>query len=135
MPDYDVVVIGAGHNGLATATVLRRAGLSVLCLEKNRYVGGMCSTVELFDGYKFEIAGSTMFPLSQQVVDDLQLHAHGFEPIEHEVMSCNIGDPGARLFISSGMFTAFRSSPSITGTMGWSAGKMSNPNADISLRK
>jgi phytoene dehydrogenase-like protein len=94
MPDYDVIVIGAGHNGLATATLLRRAGLSVLCLEKNRYVGGMCSTVELFDGYKFEIAGSTMFPLADQVVEDLQLHAHGFEPIEHEVMSCNIGDPG-----------------------------------------
>ncbi len=94
MPDYDVIVIGAGHNGLATATLLRRAGHSVLCLEKNHYVGGMCSTVELFDGYKFEIAGSTMFPLAKQVVDDLQLHAHGFEPIEHEVMSCNIGDPG-----------------------------------------
>ncbi len=35
MPDYDVIVIGAGHNGLATATLLRRAGHSVLCLEKN----------------------------------------------------------------------------------------------------
>ena len=94
MPDHDVIIIGAGHNGLTAGNLLARAGLDVLCIEKNRFVGGMASTVELFDGYKFEIAGSTLFPLAKQVVDDLQLHAHGFEPIEHEVMSCNIGDPG-----------------------------------------
>ena len=53
MPDHDVVIIGAGHNGLTAGNLLARAGLDVLCIEKNRYVGGMASTVELFDGYKF----------------------------------------------------------------------------------
>src|ERR1039457_5554277 len=37
---YDVVILGAGHNGLVAATYLGRAGLSVLLLEKNDYIGG-----------------------------------------------------------------------------------------------
>jgi len=37
---YDVVILGAGHNGLVAATYLARAGLSVLLLEKNDYIGG-----------------------------------------------------------------------------------------------
>jgi phytoene dehydrogenase-like protein len=45
-----------GHNGLTSAVVLQRAGLRVLLLESKRYSGGMASNVELFDGYRFEIA-------------------------------------------------------------------------------
>jgi NADPH-dependent 2,4-dienoyl-CoA reductase/sulfur reductase-like enzyme len=37
---YDVVILGAGHNGLVAASYLGRAGLSVLLLEKNDYIGG-----------------------------------------------------------------------------------------------
>lgn len=37
---YDVVILGAGHNGLVAAAYLVRAGLSVLLLEKNDYIGG-----------------------------------------------------------------------------------------------
>jgi phytoene dehydrogenase-like protein len=40
IPEYDVVVIGAGHNGLAATALLAARGLRVLCLEKNGYVGG-----------------------------------------------------------------------------------------------
>ena len=39
-PRYDVVILGAGHNGLVAASYLTRAGLSVLLLEKNDYIGG-----------------------------------------------------------------------------------------------
>src|ERR1700739_3651812 len=62
MSDYDSIVIGAGHNGLAAAVLLQKAGLRTLCLESKLYAGGMASTVELFDGYQFEIAGSVQFP-------------------------------------------------------------------------
>ena len=60
MSDYDAIVIGAGHNGLTAAALLQRGGLRTLCLEKNHYSGGMASTVELFPGYRFEIAGSVL---------------------------------------------------------------------------
>ena len=94
MPDHDVVIIGAGHNGLTAGNLLARAGLDVLCIEKNRYVGGMASTVELFDGYKFEIAGSVVFPIAPYVVEDLELENCGLQPIKRDIMATNIGDPG-----------------------------------------
>ena len=67
MADFDAIVIGAGHNGLTAATLLQRAGLRTLCLDSKLYAGGMASTVELFDGFKFEIAGSVQIPTSAKV--------------------------------------------------------------------
>ena len=91
MPDYDAIVIGAGHNGLTAAAILQRGGLRTLCLEKNHYAGGMASTVELFDGYRFEIAGSVLFPIPAEISDDLGL---GDCPtVDTDVMSVNIGGP------------------------------------------
>ena len=70
---YDAVIIGAGHNGLTAALLLQRAGLRTVCLEAKRYAGGMASTVELFDGYQFEIAGSVQLPTSMIVSKELGL--------------------------------------------------------------
>ena len=92
MSDYDALVIGAGHNGLTAATIMARGGLRVLCLEKNQHVGGMASTTELIKGYKFEIAGSVLFPMADEIWDDLGLAA--CETVESDVMSVNIGRPG-----------------------------------------
>ncbi|MDP6086021.1 MAG: FAD-dependent oxidoreductase [Nitrospinota bacterium] len=44
MPDYDVIVVGAGHAGMMTATYLARAGLDVLILKKGLEVGGDMTT-------------------------------------------------------------------------------------------
>src|SRR5271155_2702232 len=48
---YDVVILGAGHNGLVAAAYLARAGLSVLLLEKNDYIGGATTSQRLFPDY------------------------------------------------------------------------------------
>src|SRR5580765_1340532 len=48
---YDVVVLGAGHNGLVAAAYLAGAGLSVLLLEKNDYIGGATTSQKVFPDY------------------------------------------------------------------------------------
>jgi len=90
MPDYDAIVIGAGHNGLTAAAIMARGGMRVLCLEKNHFIGGMASTTELIRGYRFELAGSIQFPIPNQIFEDLDL---GSCPIyEPEVQSASIGE-------------------------------------------
>jgi len=51
MRHYDVVILGAGHNGLVAASYLGRAGLSVLLLEKNDYIGGATVSQKVFPDY------------------------------------------------------------------------------------
>ena len=48
---YDVVILGAGHNGLVAAAYLGHAGLSVLLLEKNDYIGSATTSQKVFPDY------------------------------------------------------------------------------------
>src|SRR5437870_12049676 len=63
---YDVVVLGAGHNGSVAASYLGRAGLSVLLLEKNDYIGGATTSQKDFPEYDARPSPSsylgTLFP-------------------------------------------------------------------------
>lgn len=88
MTQFDAVVIGAGHNGLAAAALLQKSGFRTLCLESKRYAGGMASTVELFEGFRFEIAGSLQFPTSATVSDALGLEA--LPTVDLDVMSVSL---------------------------------------------
>lgn len=97
MAQFDAIVIGAGHNGLASAVMLQKAGLRTLCLESKLYSGGMASTVELFDGFKFEIAGSEQFPTSLKVSQELGLDQ--VPSVEQEVMSVNMRGIGDEPFL------------------------------------
>ncbi len=92
MTDFDAIVIGAGHNGLTAAALLQRAGLRTLCLESKLYAGGMASTVELFDGYQFEIAGSLQLSTSAVVSRELGLDA--LLTVDLDVMSVSLRGVG-----------------------------------------
>ncbi|WP_205873083.1 phytoene desaturase family protein [Mycobacterium camsae] len=92
MTDFDAIVVGAGHNGLTAAAILQRAGLRTVCLEANTYAGGMAATVELIDGFRYEIAGSVQFPTASQITKDLGLDR--LPTVEPDVMSTNIGENG-----------------------------------------
>ena len=65
-----------------------RAGLRTAILEAKRYAGGMASTVELFDGFRFEIAGSLQFPTSAVVSEALGLGS--LPTVDLEVMSVSM---------------------------------------------
>ena len=92
MADYDAVVVGAGHNGLTAAALLQQAGLRTICLEAKLYAGGMASTVELFDGYKFEIAGSLQLCTSATVSGELGLDT--LPTVDLDVMSVSLRGVG-----------------------------------------
>ena len=99
MRDADVIVIGAGHNGLAAAATLAKQGKKVLVLEKNGYVGGMTGTREILKGCRNEVGASCLFPLSQEVVDDLDFEGNGVEFIDLPVMAVNLPNSGTKPII------------------------------------
>src|SRR5438105_2814070 len=72
---YDIVILGAGHNGLVAATYLARAGLSVLLLEKNDYIGGATTSQKVFPDYDAQLSRYaylvSLFP--QKIIRDLGL--------------------------------------------------------------
>jgi phytoene dehydrogenase-like protein len=76
--DADVIVIGAGHNGLVTAAYLARAGQRVLVLESRDRVGGACTTEETWPGYRVSTAAYVVSLLRPEIVRDLALARHGY---------------------------------------------------------
>jgi phytoene dehydrogenase-like protein len=86
---YEAIVIGAGHNGLVTATYLAKAGLRVLVLERREMVGGAAVTEEVFPGFRFDTGAHCINRLHPTVVSDLQLAKHGLEllPLDPAVFS------------------------------------------------
>ncbi len=76
---YDVVIIGAGHNGLTAACYLARAGLSVLVLERRSVVGGACVTEEVFPGCRVSRLSYVSGIFQPQIAKDLRLHAYGLK--------------------------------------------------------
>src|SRR5712692_10521182 len=73
---YDVVILGAGHNGLVAASYLARAGLSVLILEKNDYIGGATTSQKVFPDYDARLSRYSylvsLFP--EKIIRDLGLN-------------------------------------------------------------
>ena len=72
---YDVVILGAGHNGLVAASYLGRAGLTVLLLEKNDYIGGATTSQKVFPDYDARLSRYSylvsLFP--EKIIRDLGL--------------------------------------------------------------
>jgi phytoene dehydrogenase-like protein len=82
--DADVIVVGAGHNGLICAAYVARAGIDTLLLESRATVGGCASTVSDL-GARFNICNCdhTMIR-AMPIADELELGTHGLRYLESE---------------------------------------------------
>src|SRR6202049_2103154 len=82
MQTYDVVIIGAGHNGLTCAAYLGMAGLAVKVVERRAVVGGAAVTEEFHPGFRNSVAAYTVSLLNPQIIADLKLSEHGLRILE-----------------------------------------------------
>ena len=81
-PDYDLIVVGAGHNALVSAAYVAQAGYRVAVFERRDIVGGAVSTVEHVPGYQFDLGGSAHILIRlTPIVEELGLERFGLEYI------------------------------------------------------
>lgn len=93
----DAIVIGAGHNGLTNAAYLAKAGLKVLVLEKNDYIGGAAVSRELREGWVYSNCSYVCSMMRQAIHRDLNLSRHGLILVPY-LGTINFGDGDERLF-------------------------------------
>lgn len=98
--EYDVAVIGGGHNGLATAGYLSRAGIKTVVLERRGIVGGAAVTEEFHPGFRNSVCSYVVGLLHPKVIKDLQLNEYGLDIIERTGTTFLPLPAGDSMFIS-----------------------------------
>jgi len=96
MKSYDAIIIGAGHNGLTTAAYLAKAGLDVVVVEKNDYIGGASVSREMHQGWIYSSSSYVCSMLRQALHRDLDLSRHGLMLVPY-LGTVNFGDDGQTL--------------------------------------
>ena len=79
MKNYDAIVVGAGHNGLTTAAFLAKAGLDVVCVEKNDYIGGATVSRNLYKDWWYSNCSYVCSLLRPEIYRSLELHKYGLQ--------------------------------------------------------
>ena len=96
---YDVAIVGAGHNGLVAANYLGRAGCKVIVLEARYKVGGACVSEELIPGATFSSCAFVQGLFRDEIVRELELKQHGLEMFAPDVQGFALFDDGSHLFL------------------------------------
>ena len=84
---HDAIIIGAGHNGLVAACYLARAGLKVLVLERQPYIGGAAVSRRLYEDFTYSNCSYVCSLLRPQIMRTLELPRHGLQVIPYEINS------------------------------------------------
>jgi len=88
---YDVIVIGSGHNGLVCGTYLAKAGLKTLILERRPLIGGAAVTEEFSPGFRGSRFSYVMSLLHPKIIRDLELAAYGLAVLPANDLFCPLG--------------------------------------------
>src|ERR1035437_928720 len=102
MTETDVVIIGAGHNGLTCAAYLAMAGLRVKVVERRKVVGGAAVTEEFHPGFRNSVAAYTVSLLNPQISADLKLSEHGLRIVERRAQNFLPSPDGSYLLTGEG---------------------------------
>ena len=102
MNETDVVIIGAGHNGLTCAAYLAMAGLRVKVVERRKVVGGAAVTEEFHPGFRNSVAAYTVSLLNPQIASDLKLAEHGLRIVERRAQNFLPAPDGSYLLTGEG---------------------------------
>ena len=103
MPNqYDVIVIGGGHNGLIAAAYLARAGRRVCVLERRHVLGGCAVTEELWPGYHVSTAAYVISLLLPEIIEDLRLKDYGLRILPRSPSSFTPTPDGQSLTLGPG---------------------------------
>ena len=102
MNETDVVIIGAGHNGLTCAAYLAMAGLRVQVVERRKVVGGAAVTEEFHPGFRNSVAAYTVSLLNPKVISDLRLAEHGLRIVERRAQNFLPSPDGRYLLTGEG---------------------------------
>ena len=93
MTKYDAIVIGAGHNGLTNAAFLAKAGVKVLMLERNPYIGGASVSRELHQDFLYSNCSYVCSLLRPEIFRGLNLAKHGLQVVPYGG-SCTMAQNG-----------------------------------------
>ena len=98
--DWDVVVVGGGHNGLTAAAYLARAGRLVLLLERRDRLGGACTLEQPFDDPRFLVSpcADLVGLLHPLVIDELELGRRGYRTFVVDPTQWTPFEDGSALF-------------------------------------
>ncbi len=102
MSDIDVLIIGAGHNGLTCAAYLAMNGMRVKVVERRKVVGGAAVTEEFHPGFRNSVAAYTVSLLNPKVIADLRLHDHGLRIVERRAQNFLPAFDGSHLLTGDG---------------------------------
>jgi phytoene dehydrogenase-like protein len=105
MNETDVVIIGAGHNGLTCAAYLAAAGLRVRVVDRRKVVGGAAVTEEFVPGFRNSVAAYTVSLLNPRIVSDLKLSEYGLKIVERRAQNFLPAPDGRYLITGEGRTT------------------------------
>src|SRR6476659_10350472 len=102
MTETDIVIIGAGHNGLTCAAYLAMAGLRVTVVERRKVVGGAAVTEEFYPGFRNSVAAYTVSLLNPKIISGLKLSDHGLRIVERRAQNFLPSPDGRYLLTGEG---------------------------------